>query len=442
MILLVEPAFPIPNKSKNHSNFLPIGLLKIASYLRENGNEVRLVRGIQKSLKESDKDINFQPHEIWITSLFTYWAKYVKEAVQFYKSLFPKAKIIVGGIYASLLPINEVKEYTGCDEVYQGVMKEAEKHFPAYGLLANYNSHPIDYQIIHTTRGCKRKCSFCGTWKIEPQFIAEKSIKDKVKFRKIIFYDNNLLANPHIKNILNELAELKKQNKISWCESQSGLDGRILIKKPYLANMLKKAGFRYPRIAWDAGYKEYTKIEKQLNILKNAGYNSKDLYVFVLYNWDINFEEMQKKRIKCWQWGVQIADCRYRPLNQLYDEFNSRKVDQSSYNYYIHISKGWNDALIKQFRKNVRMQNICVRHRFPFYSKQFERKTFDKEIMKTVKELKTTEEKMRFLKDNEIDFWIPGLEKMGASAFETCLNRANPRGQALIRDIVAGEPCK
>ena len=33
-VLLVEPNFPIPNKSRNHSNFLPIGLLKIAGYLR------------------------------------------------------------------------------------------------------------------------------------------------------------------------------------------------------------------------------------------------------------------------------------------------------------------------------------------------------------------------------------------------------------------------
>lgn len=43
-VILVEPDFPIPNKSRNHSNFLPIGLLKIASYFRENGIEVELIR--------------------------------------------------------------------------------------------------------------------------------------------------------------------------------------------------------------------------------------------------------------------------------------------------------------------------------------------------------------------------------------------------------------
>lgn len=43
-VLLVEPNFPIPKKSRNHSNFLPIGLLKIASYLRYKNINVELIR--------------------------------------------------------------------------------------------------------------------------------------------------------------------------------------------------------------------------------------------------------------------------------------------------------------------------------------------------------------------------------------------------------------
>jgi len=397
-ILLIEPSFPIPNKSKNHRNFLPIGLLKIASYLRAKGNIIKLIRGIPK---EKEELINFKPDEIWITSLFSYWAKYVKSTVQFYKNLFPDSKIIVGGIYASLFPVKEVKDYTQCDEVYQGVIPEAEIVKPAYDLV------DVDYQILHTTRGCIRKCSFCGTWKIEPEFIAKKSIIDMVTHKKLIFYDNNMLANPFIENILNELIELKKRGKILWCESQSGFDGRIMQQKPYLGKMLKQAGFRYPRIAWDGEYKFYPEIEKQINILKNSGFHAKEIYIFVLYNWEIPFEEMEKKRVKCWEWGVQIADCRYRPLNQMFDEFNSKKKNQTIKDYYIHTATGWTDDLVKKFRKNVRMQNICVRHGFPFYSKDFERKKYNKEIIKKIKKLKTFKEKIKFLKDNKIDFWIP-----------------------------------
>ena len=51
-ILLVEPNFPIPAKSKNHKNFLPIGLLKIASFLRSNGKNVLLRRGLPNTFEE------------------------------------------------------------------------------------------------------------------------------------------------------------------------------------------------------------------------------------------------------------------------------------------------------------------------------------------------------------------------------------------------------
>ena len=50
--LLIEPDFPIPKKSKNHKNFLPIGLLKIATYFIENGHQVILKRGFPKEITE------------------------------------------------------------------------------------------------------------------------------------------------------------------------------------------------------------------------------------------------------------------------------------------------------------------------------------------------------------------------------------------------------
>ena len=321
-ILLVEPNFPIPAKSKNHKNFLPIGLLKIASYLKNKEIEVKLIRGTPKNLLELSEISNFSPNEIWITSLFTYWAKYVKDAVQYYKSIFPQSKIIVGGIYASLLSEDEVKKYTGCDKVYQGVILEAEKCFPAYDLIENANPQSIDYQIIHASRGCTNRCPFCGTYKIEPNFIPKESIKDEIKFKKIIFYDNNFFMNPYVENILQELIELKREKRIVWCESQSGFDGRVLLEKPYLSKMIKKAGFRYPRIAWDWEYNKYFDIKKQIDILIRGGYKSKDIFVFMLYNWNLPFEGMEKKRLKCWDWRVQIADCRYRPLDQTFGRYN------------------------------------------------------------------------------------------------------------------------
>lgn len=405
-VLLVEPAFPIASKSRNHKNFLPVGLLKIASYLRHKGVEVQLVRGTSSQTADSGWLCEFDPDEVWVTSLFTYWAPYVRDTVQFYKEQLPDARVVVGGIYASLFPREEVRRYTGCDEVYQGIMPEAEDCLPAYDLVDGGNPQQLDYQIVHASRGCPRRCSFCGTWIVEPEFNFRSSVKDLIRFKKVVFYDNNLLANPHIEKILSELTQLRDQGKLTWCESQSGFDGRILLTRPHLAKMLREAGFRYPRIAWDWSYSEYPSVEQQVRLLRDAGYPSKDIYVFILYNWDIPFDEVERKRLKCWEWQVQIADCRFRPLTQLHDNYNPCKIGQSEEDYYIHRPGGWSDALVKQFRKNVRQQNICVRHGFPFYSKALERKSFDAGMVRQIKGMDTGE-RLYLLKSLGVDFWLP-----------------------------------
>ena len=82
--------------------------------------------------------------------------------------------------------------------------------------------------------------------------------------------------------------------------------------------------------------------------------------------------------MKCYEWGVQISDCRYRPLTQLHDHYKPLK-DQSNGEDY-HINPNWTDMQVKQFRKNVRRQNICARHGFSYHSKILEnRKKFTKE---------------------------------------------------------------
>jgi len=395
-ILLVEPNFPIPNKSKNHKNFLPIGLLKIAAFLRKNNTEVILFRGMPQSSEDINKLLKFNPQEIWITSLFTYWSKYVKDASMYYKELFRKAKIVIGGIYASLMP-EHCREYTGCDEVYKGVYEQAENYFPAYDLV------DVDYQIIHASRGCIRRCKFCGTYIIEPKFIPKRSIKSEIKSNKLIFYDNNFLANEYIENILDELANTVYNGRYVYSECQSGFDGRILTKD--LAKKIKRARFVSPRIAWDNSFKLYNSIERQINYLVDAGYNPKDIYIFMLYNYVTPFEIMEEKRKKCFSWGVQIADCRYRPLNQAFDNYNPYMRKQTNKDYFIHSR--WTDRQVRQFRENVRKQNICIRHGFPFYSKVLEHKKIDNGIIKKIKNLASLKEKIELLEENNIDYWFP-----------------------------------
>ncbi len=168
----------------------------------------------------------------------------------------------------------------------------------------------------------------------------------------------------------------------SDCESQSGFDGRILSLE--IAKLLKKAKFTFPRIAWDNSFKEWKDIKKQINLLEKAGFNRKDIFVFVLYNWNYDYEVLENKRVKCYEFGVQLADCRFRPLNQTYDNYNPRKKKQTKHDYFIHPN--WTDFEVRLFRKNVRRHNICVRYSKRFHSSILERKRIDKnEFHKIIK---------------------------------------------------------
>jgi hypothetical protein len=345
-VLLVEPEFPIPAKSRNHSHFLPVGLLKIGSYHRQLGDTVKLVRGQRRC--------GFKPDKVLITSLFTYWSRCVHEAAAFYHKAYPNAKIEIGGIYASLMP-DHCKKKSPYASIRRGLYRRgaAEKVAVDYALLPL----DLDYQVIHTSRGCPRRCTFCGTWRIEPTFRYERSAIPKIQKRKLIFYDNNLLANPNIDIILGELRDHRMKGGVALsCESQSGFDLGYLT--PARARMLKDAHFIMPRIAWDGSYATWPKVRKAVRLLKDVGYGRRDIFIFMVYNHRLPYGEMRKKLDACRRWRVRVIDCRYRPLDLTEDNYCPGSKPQRAGEYYIHA--GWTDRQVRGFRRAVRRQNIAI----------------------------------------------------------------------------------
>ena len=293
---------------------------------------------------------------------------------------------------------------TGADVIHKGLYKDAEFYVADYSLL----SEDIDYQILHTQRGCHRRCKTCGVNCIEPEMSFKESIKNEVIKRKLVFYDNNLLLNPNIENILRELIILKKKKLIKTCESQSGFDGRILRRKPYLAKMLKEAGFIKPKIAWDGSVKLWKMRKKEIEILKEY-FPSRLTSVFMLYNHELSFEELEYKRMKCWEWGVMVTNCRYRPLDQLYDNFHGLRKHQTNDDYYIHPN--WTHNEIKKFNQNVRRHNMCLRFNTLYHSKKMQYKKISKELSNYCRKM-TPQEASEYLDD----VWNPaefhGVDEM------------------------------
>ena len=379
-VLLIDPAFPIANKSRNHKDLLPVGLLKISTFLKNNGIQTKLVR-LNKNQNFDDEILEFNPDFVMVTSVFTYWFDEVMDAIEYSRRILPDVEVMVGGILASLRP-DKFKNIPNLF-IHEGVMECAEHLPPDYTILEN-KGNDIDFQIIHASRGCKRGCKFCGVNLIEKKGSYVSSIeKELIGKKNLVFYDNNLLNNPHIEELLNELIRLRKQKKISRCESQSGFDGRLL--NDNLARLLKEANFKDPKIAWDGPYKTHKRREEEIKILEKAGYKRKEIAVFMIYNHDLTYSELEKKRAKCFRWGVQVSDCRYRPLNLFNDGYNPNKRSQGPDEYYIH--KGWSDEKVRQFRRNVRRHNICIRHNMKYHSRQAELKKITKEESMEIRKL-------------------------------------------------------
>jgi hypothetical protein len=365
-ILLVRPNYPDGNSNNKqgnarlHHKYFPIGLLRMSTYFKKRGHQVDFIVG--KTFAKFDVDV------IIITTLFTYWRKFTEETIDYYSFLYPNARIVVGGIDASL----NTDEYKSMGvEVFKGVWDEVDREMPDYSYFKDID---IKFQIEHLSRGCKRRCKPCGTYIVEPvyTFVPVQEALDRLFLNMVTYYDNSALFHPQIKEFLRRLSTHKVNGKfVNTVEFKSGFDARLLMRdyedvmsnggsiEDTLFYLLKKARVKSPRIAWDNWLEEMPIVEKSIELFEKVGYKKKELQVFMIYNFELTFEQMEFKRKVCQKLGVQISDCRYRPLNATFDNYDG-SVPQTSYDYYIHTN--WTDALVKEFRRNCRGQNILVRY--------------------------------------------------------------------------------
>lgn len=380
VVFCVVPCFPVVKNSRRYRDCLPLGLLRVAGLFRSFGRRVVWVEG-----DVFPEDV--VPSVVFVATSFTYWSSAVFESIGKVRELYGwDVPVVVGGVLASLMP--DLCRRNGADVVVEGVVPALEKVQPAYDII------DLDFQVLHASRGCIRKCDFCGVKRIEPDFTYKKTIKDEICMRDIVFYDNNFLANPYVEDILDELIELKRKHVIRSCVAQCGLDGRILREKPHLAFKFNLAGFKQITIAWDSGIQDKELVKEEIDILCNAGYKPHNLAIFMIYNFNIPFSEMEEKRVCCFNWGVQIRDCRYRPLNATFDNYNGHKRSQTGDEYYIHPM--WTDEEVRAFRRNCRKTSICSVYEKKWHSARFGKKKYSREIKKMIEAKPLSEVKQMF----------------------------------------------
>jgi hypothetical protein len=289
--LLVQPGY--------YTRFPPLGLLKLASWHRNQGDEVVFHRGLQPKVGPA-------PKLILITSLFTYSWSAVHDAVEHYRRLYPRAEIQLGGIYATLMP--EHAKVSGADTVQEGLVMKVERHLPDYSLL----DEPWDSSIMFGTRGCIRKCAFCAVPRLEGKtWGPAEGIRDLVYpgHKKVVLWDNNILGVPNWRDIVEELQALDLE-----VDFNQGLDARLITDE--VAKELAKVRIRPIRMAYDIP-NEKKALERAIPALEAAGFNRRRMVVYTLYNFTDSPDDFLQRVIDLLSWGVVCYPMRYEPLSSL-----------------------------------------------------------------------------------------------------------------------------
>lgn len=213
-VLLVEPNY----KNK----YPPMGLMKISTYHKMLGDEVRFVKGVDPNVDAAVWD------RIYITTLFTFDFSISAETILHYMRLVDNvSSLYVGGIMASLMP-ESIVEATGIDRSHILTGLFTDTSVVGDNNDINVDQLPLDYDILedvnykypagdnyfaYTTRGCPNHCSFCAVPILEPNFHVTNNIVEQIKVidqkygpkQHLLLLDNNVLNTPNLESLVDDL---------------------------------------------------------------------------------------------------------------------------------------------------------------------------------------------------------------------------------------------
>lgn len=317
-ILLIEPAY--------RNKYPPLGLMKIAQYHGPRGkrDHVRFIKGEDRSVLGTAWD------RIYLTTLFSFEYQRIADSIEFAMTVAngQSDKIFVGGIAASLMHdrfLNEPR-WRGIRFI-KGLLTQApaislqldefseelysddtastpiEDMVPDYDILSqvDYKYSVRDAYFAYTSRGCIRKCGFCGVPKLEGAQRDTESLTGLVNAiaklygpkKDLILMDNNVVASTRFKDIIAEIRDLgfvpdakikRASDRIAVqrrVDFNQGVDARILCKDPMYLRELAKICLRPLRIAFDhLGLRE--PYEKAVRFAHEFGLT--ELSNYMLYN--------------------------------------------------------------------------------------------------------------------------------------------------------------
>jgi hypothetical protein len=353
-ILLIEPGY--------RNKYPPLGLMKIAQYHGPRGqrDNVRFIKGEDRTALMTAWD------RIYVTTLFSFEFQRISQSIDFalYVANGHADKVFVGGIAASLMHekfvseprwrgIRFIKGLLGqppavalqLDDFAEELYADDRFGTPIEDLIPDYDIlKQIDYQypvsdayFAYASRGCIRKCSFCGVPKLEgeqrdmaPLSALVKGVDELYGPKKdLTLMDNNVVASSRFKEIVAEIRELgfvpgakltrkgraPVQRRVDF---NQGVDARILCKDPMYLRELSTICLKPLRIAFDhwglrKPYEQAIRYSYEFGLHELSNYmlynfhdTPADLYARMRLNVELNVE----LGIRIWSFPM-----RYQPTD-------------------------------------------------------------------------------------------------------------------------------
>jgi radical SAM superfamily enzyme YgiQ (UPF0313 family) len=256
--------------------------------------------GVNRGIINKDLQSIPRPAAILVTSFMTYWYSGVQETIQAVREAFPSVPVLLGGIYASLMPDHA---YRHCrpDEVVTG-----PGEFSMFRALFRHTGIDLGHDILApdvdfvptldlmrrvrflpliTTRGCPYRCAYCASNKLAPFFVRRspddlateiETAIERYGIRDIALYDDAFLVDsaPHALPLFEKIAERVPQAR--W-HAPNGLHAAAIT--PTVATAMKRTGFQTVRLGYETasdGFHAQTGGKTTLNYFVSAVRNLED----------------------------------------------------------------------------------------------------------------------------------------------------------------------